>query len=95
MLDTSSERGIRAYSEELFGPAVVIYRVENEDEAITLANDSAHGFGASIFTDDLVRAQRVGDRIGGCSQRIRREEAMLICHSAGLSVRAWAVNSGS
>jgi len=71
---TGVKPGMRAYSEELFGPAVVIYRVENEDEAITLANDSAYGLGASIFTDDPVRAQRVGDRL---------ESGMLTINSAG------------
>ena len=31
---------MRAYSEELFGPAAVVYKVANEDEAVELANDS-------------------------------------------------------
>ena len=31
---------MRAYREELFGPAAVVYKVSNEDEAVALANDS-------------------------------------------------------
>lgn len=34
---------MRACSEELFGPVVVVYSVANEDEAVALANDSSFG----------------------------------------------------
>jgi succinate-semialdehyde dehydrogenase/glutarate-semialdehyde dehydrogenase len=40
--------GMRAYTEELFGPVAVVYRVDNEDEAIALANSSAYGLGGSV-----------------------------------------------
>jgi succinate-semialdehyde dehydrogenase/glutarate-semialdehyde dehydrogenase len=54
---------MRAYSEELFGPAVVVYKVANEDEAVELANNSRFGLGASVFSGDLDRARSVADRI--------------------------------
>lgn len=53
----------RAYSEELFGPVVMIYRVATEDEAIELANSSAYGLGGSVFSTDAQRAQAVADRL--------------------------------
>ena len=34
---------MRAYHEELFGPAAVVYKVADEDEAVALANDSDSG----------------------------------------------------
>lgn len=51
------------YSEELFGPAAVVYRVADEDEAIRLANDTSFGLGSYVFTTDSAQAARVADRI--------------------------------
>ncbi|GAA4112787.1 NAD-dependent succinate-semialdehyde dehydrogenase [Enteractinococcus coprophilus] len=53
----------RAYSEELFGPVVMIYRVNTEDEAIELANSSSYGLGGAVFSTDEARAQAVADRL--------------------------------
>lgn len=53
----------RAFSEELFGPVVMVYRVQSEDEAIELANSSVYGLGGSVFSTDEHRAQQVADRL--------------------------------
>lgn len=53
----------RASSEELFGPVVVIYRVNSDQEAIELANSSSYGLGGSVFSVDEQRAQAVADRL--------------------------------
>ncbi len=44
--------------DELFGPAVAVTAVSDVDEAIRVANDSAYGLGAGIFTRDLQSALR-------------------------------------
>jgi acyl-CoA reductase-like NAD-dependent aldehyde dehydrogenase len=45
--------------EEVFGPALPIWRVKDLDEAIELANDSQFGLGSAVWTGDLQSAERV------------------------------------
>jgi succinate-semialdehyde dehydrogenase/glutarate-semialdehyde dehydrogenase len=54
---------MRAYREELFGPAAVIYKVANADEAVELANSSAYGLGGAVFSSDEALALDVADRL--------------------------------
>lgn len=54
---------MRAYQEELFGPAGVVYRVTDEAAAIELANNSPFGLSSSIFTADTARAQNVATQL--------------------------------
>ncbi|MDH5147666.1 NAD-dependent succinate-semialdehyde dehydrogenase [Brevibacterium casei] len=60
---TDVEKGMRGYYEELFGPAVIVYRVGSEEEAVELANDTPFGLGAAVFSGDVERAERVGAQI--------------------------------
>lgn len=55
--------GMPAYSEELFGPVATIFRVNSEKEAIDLANDSSFGLGASIFSNNTERAEKMAIQI--------------------------------
>ncbi len=52
---------MRAYREELFGPAAVIYRVADASEAVELANSSSFGLGGVVYSADPARAQEVAD----------------------------------
>lgn len=49
--------------EESFGPVVGIMKVRDDDEAVSLMNDSPYGLTASIWTDDLDTAGKLGARI--------------------------------
>ncbi len=60
---TDIKVGMLAYSEEIFGPVAAIYEVENEDEAVELANDTRFGLGGVVFSKDEKRAVEVASRI--------------------------------
>ncbi|MCH7505347.1 NAD-dependent succinate-semialdehyde dehydrogenase [PVC group bacterium] len=51
------KKGMLAYEEELFGPVAIIITVQDEEEAITVANDSPYGLGSAIFSMDEKRAE--------------------------------------
>ena len=51
--------GMAAYEEELFGPVASILPVCSEEEAIRVANDTAYGLGASVYTEDSARGERI------------------------------------
>ena len=54
---------MRIMKEEIFGPVLPIVRVDSEEEAIRLANDSQFGLGASIWTKDRAKGERMAHRI--------------------------------
>jgi succinate-semialdehyde dehydrogenase/glutarate-semialdehyde dehydrogenase/succinyl-CoA reductase len=60
---TNVKPNMRIANEETFGPVAPITIVENESEAIKLANDSEFGLGASIWTKDLAKADKMSRRI--------------------------------
>ncbi|MFE2750281.1 aldehyde dehydrogenase family protein [Streptomyces scopuliridis] len=51
--------GMRAYSEELFGPVAVVYKAANDQEAPDPANSSRYGLGGAVFSTDVARATAV------------------------------------
>ncbi|MFC6952015.1 NAD-dependent succinate-semialdehyde dehydrogenase [Halorubellus litoreus] len=57
-----------AACEETFGPVAAVFRVDSEQDAIDLANDSTLGLGASVWTEDLERGERIAREIeAGCT----------------------------
>ena len=54
---------MRIMNEEIFGPVLPIVTVDSEEEAIELANDSEFGLGASIWTKDRAKGERMAHQI--------------------------------
>lgn len=55
--------GMPAFDEETFGPLAAVIVAQDEYEAIALANHSRYGLGASVWTRDLERGERVAREI--------------------------------
>ena len=66
---------MRVYEEESFGPAKPVIRVNGDDEAVRIANDTEYGLSAAVFSKDIQRAMDIADRIESC-----------ICHINGPTV---------
>ena len=53
----------RLYKEEIFGPVLVVLPFDDEDQAISLANDTNYGLSAGLWTRDVSRAHRVARQL--------------------------------
>ena len=56
-------RDSRVATEEVFGPALPVWRVSDMEEALELANGSIYGLGSSVWTADLNRASDAAERL--------------------------------
>jgi acyl-CoA reductase-like NAD-dependent aldehyde dehydrogenase len=60
---TSVDHAMSVMRDESFGPVIGIMKVKDEAEAIALMNDSPYGLTASIWTENVDEAKRVGAEI--------------------------------
>ena len=69
---TDVKKGMPVYDEETFGPVAAIIKVKNEEEAIKVANDTPYGLGASIWTKDIEKAEKMAKEIDSGSVFINK-----------------------
>jgi succinate-semialdehyde dehydrogenase/glutarate-semialdehyde dehydrogenase len=65
---TGVRPGMVAFDEETFGPVAALVEAKDQADAISLANCSAFGLGAAVFTRDVARGERVASQLeaGSC-----------------------------
>ena len=54
---------MRIFQEEIFGPVLCVTSFSDEDEAVSLANNSRYGLAGAVFTRDVQRSIRVASRL--------------------------------
>lgn len=67
----------RLWQEEIFGPVLCARSVASEEEAITLANDSAYGLAATVISGNAERAKRIGKKLKAGSIWYNSEQLVL------------------
>ena len=55
--------GMDLYYTESFGPTVSLFEVQNDEEAIKIANDTDYGLASAVFTEDLRRGLKIARQI--------------------------------
>jgi acyl-CoA reductase-like NAD-dependent aldehyde dehydrogenase len=51
------------YYTESFGPIVIVVTVDDEEQAVAVANDTEYGLSAAVFTSDLQKALRLAKKV--------------------------------
>jgi acyl-CoA reductase-like NAD-dependent aldehyde dehydrogenase len=60
---TAVDHSMAIAHEETFGPVMCIIRVDDEDEAVRLANESLYGLGSYVFTKDRQKGRAIAKRL--------------------------------
>ncbi|WP_067966628.1 aldehyde dehydrogenase family protein [Mycolicibacter icosiumassiliensis] len=76
------DHSMACMTEETFGPTLPIMKVASVDEAIRLANDSAYGLSASVFSRDVARAKDIALQLDCGAVNVNDVISNLMCTTA-------------
>ncbi|MBJ7599968.1 MAG: NADP-dependent succinic semialdehyde dehydrogenase [Candidatus Nephthysia bennettiae] len=60
---TGVTRDMPVFREETFGPVAAVVRVRDDEEALSVANDTVYGLGSNLWTGDVERGRRLAAQI--------------------------------
>lgn len=64
--------------EEIFGPVATVIKFKTEEEVIDIANDTAFGLSANVFTQNVSRAIRVAHALESGSTYVRHSPTLVM-----------------
>ncbi|MET0713504.1 MAG: aldehyde dehydrogenase family protein, partial [Mycetocola sp.] len=76
------DHSMACMTEETFGPTLPIMKVASVEDAVRLANDSAYGLSASVFSNDVRRAESVAAQLDCGAVNINDVLTNLMCTTA-------------
>jgi acyl-CoA reductase-like NAD-dependent aldehyde dehydrogenase len=85
------DQSMSCMQEETFGPTLPVVKVADEEEAIRLANDSAYGLSATVWTGDKQRGEQIARRLDVGAVNVN--DALSNLFSLALPMGGWK-NSG-
>src|SRR5205085_6252796 len=68
---TAVQPGTPAFDEETFGPVAAVVVARDEGDAVRIANASMYGLGASVWTADRARGERIARDLEARSAGVR------------------------
>ena len=83
------DNDVESVRNEIFGPVLSVLVVDDEDEAVRLANDCKFGLGASVWTQDFVKASRIADSLDVGMVWVNDSNFPLVC---GEYFRGWKLS---
>jgi betaine-aldehyde dehydrogenase len=78
---TGVDHSMTCMREETFGPTIPVMQVADADEAIQLANDSAYGLSATVWTRNRARGERIAARLDAGAVNINDSFANILAMS--------------
>jgi acyl-CoA reductase-like NAD-dependent aldehyde dehydrogenase len=81
---TNVDHSMKIMRDETFGPVLPVMTFKTENEAVELANDSAFGLTASVWTSDIGRGRRIAEQISAGTVMVNE-----VLYTHGIAQTPW------